>query len=1293
VSQSADPSLAALPSPRPSLLRRGLRLLGWLALAALLLLALAVTLLRYVILPQIGDYKAEIEAAASGIVGQRVSIGQIDARWQGLNPDLILDDLRLLDAAGEPTLTLARVEGVLSWQSLWRWRPVLALLAFDGPVLHIRRDGEGHLTIAGMPAAADGDSGFADWALAQKRIRIRDATIVWDDQWRGAPPLVLEDLQLALDNRGRDHRFGLSALPPKALADRLEVRGEISGEITANPAEALAKLTGRIYVQLDYADLAGWRAWLDYPLDLPQGRGALRVWGDLADGGGALTADLALEDVRLRLQPGLPELDLDNLRGRLTGRYQNGVWSLRGEKLELLTRRGLRIVPTDFAVEWTQKPGTPGGDLIDGKASASFMDLGALAALAEYLPLDQGSRQLLRRHRPQGQIAGLTASWGFADGALKRYAVKADFSGLGMQAGGYFPGSGGLGGHVDMTERGGRLSLDNGRSSLLLPAVFPEAEILLDTLRGEAEWTVNGQEIEVRLPRFEFASPDAAGEAHGRYRFTGEGPGVIDLEAGVTRARAAAVWRYMPHVVNANARAWLRRGLVDGRGYDGRLTLKGNLADFPFRDGQGGQFSITAKVAAGRVDYADGWPPIEDIDADLEFGVGMSIRARSGRVLGARLSGVSAVMPDFNVADEILLVRGAAAGPTGEFFRFIATSPVAASIHHATDGMKAKGDGQLELELDLPMQRIEESRVRGHYRLHNNELAVVDGLPPLLGVSGQLDFTESSLTAKSLAGRVFGGPFKARIAETGGKTRIEADGHADVAEVIRHFGWPLAGRLSGNAAWQAAIGIGKDQVETAVSSDLTGIASTLPPPLDKAAAAMLPLRLEQTYLAGGGEQFRLSLGALAAATLQRRAGAWERGVVALGESAVRLLEKTPDKATDRGLNIRIALPSLDADAWRSLLSPEATTGAGGLARVTLATPLLRLLGRDYHRVNASLSPTVGGWRADIDSVEANGDLLWRGEGKGRLEGHLRRLIVTSAAADEDSFDSLPDMALLIDDFRLGAKDEKGERALGRLELKARNADGVWRMDQLSLQNPDGAFTGKGLWANAGARHQTQLEFDLNVRDAGKLLTRLGYVDAVRRGTATLSGALQWNGPLTDMDYLSLSGQLSVKAEKGQFNKLDPGVGKLLGLISLQSLPRRLSLDFRDIFSEGLAFDSIDSHLAIDRGVMRTTEPLRITGPAAQVDMEGEADLRHETQNLNVVVRPEVGNLAAVGTAALINPVAGAAALVATNTVLKKPLSRLFSYRYHVTGSWSDPQVDKVEPREETANFPLSGAKP
>ena len=281
---------------------RGLRWAGWLVFAAWLAFTVLVLALRFVVLPKVADYREDIERAASKAVGQPVSIGRIEARWQGLNPDLVLDDVVVADRQGMPAFSLARVEGVMSWQTLWRLRPTLKLLAFDGPVLHVRREINGKLTVAGMDAEGEGDPAFAEWVLEQKRIRIHDATIVWEDRLRKAPPLILEDLQFALDNSGRRHRFGLSAAPPAHLAARIDIRGEVRGEL----GDALDHLTGKLFVELDYADLAGWRAWVDYPVPLPQGRGALRVWGDLDEGAGKVTADVALEELRIRLGASCP---------------------------------------------------------------------------------------------------------------------------------------------------------------------------------------------------------------------------------------------------------------------------------------------------------------------------------------------------------------------------------------------------------------------------------------------------------------------------------------------------------------------------------------------------------------------------------------------------------------------------------------------------------------------------------------------------------------------------------------------------------------------------------------------------------------------------------------------------------------------------------------------------------------------------------------------------------------------------------------------------------------------------
>ncbi len=1246
-----------------SRLRAVLRGLAWTGFALWLAFAALVLVLRYAVLPNVAHFQPQIETAIGQAIGQRVTIGRIEARWRGLNPDLVLDQMAIVNPQGEQVFALERVETVLSWHSLWRMRPILALLVIERPVLHVRRERDGRITVAGIETESEGDPAFTEWVLHQKRIRIRDATVVWEDRLRNAPPLALEDLQFGLDNRGRRHRFGITAAPPTDLAARIDLRGEVDGDL----GEALADLSGRLFLQLDYADLAGWKAWVDYPVGLAQGHGALRAWVDFGEGLGRLTTDLALDAVRIRLGPKVPELDLQSLRGRLSGRYRVGAWRVAGNNVELQTGDGLRVPSTDFQLEWQQDQ-TSGK--VTGTAGISFADLGVLSRLADFIPLDLRSRNLLGRFRPQGTLAELRASWSQLGDVPEQYALRAAFTGLGLQPEGYMPGAKGLSGQLDFNEKGGSLSIDSGASGLSLPAVFPEPDMAFDKLRVRANWQVSDKAVNVKLERLQFQGADATGSASGTYRYDGEGPGTIDLSGSITEADGRAVWRYMPRAVNADVATWLRRGIVAGRAHDAHLVLKGNLIDFPFRDPAKGKFLVTAKAEGVKLDYAEGWPQIDGIKADMNFGTGMRIVAERGRILEASLDDVIVEIPDFEAPEEMLLVRGAALGSTATFLDFIERSPVGASIDHFTRDMRAKGDGRLDLGLDIPLRDVMKTRVRGDYRFINNEVLVLDALPPIVRVNGRLAITENSIASPEITGRAFGGPVRVAIGSQSGRVEIQAAGTANVAEVTQHFGVPGRERLGGSAGWKAAIEIRHQLSGLRIESDLAGVSSSLPEPLTKAAGVPLPLRIERVPMEGEGDQFRIDAGEVVRGLLVRRGGRIERGSLVVGQGQAAL--------PAQGVAIRVALPRVDADAWRAIFDhPGAERRQGpampSLAVIGVETPALRLFGREFSQVNSEIRPREDGWQIALNMQEAQGDLLWRKAGEGSLEGHLRRLVVRSAAetagADTTAFNTLPGLDLKVDDFRIGS------RQLGQLTLRARNEKGAWQLQTLNLQNPDGALTGRATWFNVPGEHRTRLDFELTANDVGKLLDRLGYPDAIRRGTATLGGDLQWHGPLTGIHYPTLTGRMAVSAANGQFNKLEPGVGRLLGLISLQSLPRRLTLDFRDIFSEGLAFDSIEGQTVVNAGVMRTVEPLRINSPAAQIEIQGEADLKNETQNLVVQVRPQIGAVAALG-AALVNPIAGAAALVAS-TVLQNPLGRLFTYRYHVTGSWSDPRVEKV----------------
>ena len=1312
---------------------QGLLLSFWVIYFAFIALILA---LRYSILPNIQDYRADLEQFVSRSLGQPVSIGRVEASWDGINPDLTLIDVRVADAQGRPAFAFSRVETILSWWSVPRAQLQLRLLRIDEPTLNLRRDAAGSYTIAGIPIGQTGGGGnVADWVLAQRRIRIRGATLVWEDELRQAPPLVLKEVNFALDNEGSQHRFGLTALPPAEFAAPIDLRGDFRG---AN-FEQLAAWSGQAYAEVDYADLAIWRQWIDYPLALPHGAGAFRAWFDLADGRPhTITTDVALRNASLRLAADLPLIELDHLSGRLDLRLSPGGFDLEADQLQLMTRRlvsgteetrpAINIAPTDFQLTWQSaltsaaandgnsnkvKSGRIGTTDAEasrlpvgaGTISASRLDIGALAALAGHFPLDARSRSLLFEYAPKGVVSELNAQWKGGTSGLQSYAMKGSFADLAVSAQGGFPGFSGLSGSLEVSEQGGQAVLQTGKSTIDLPAVFPVSLIELDSLAALAEWTVKDGHLEARLKQADFSGPEAAGSAQGIYRTTDEGPGYVDMTAALTRAGAKAVWRYMPHAVGEGARLWLRDSLLAGTSGDAKLALKGNLADFPFLDKSKGQFLVKVKARDVVLDYGTGWPRIEGIHGDLRFeGNGMVIDAQRGTIFGAKLSNTHVEIPDFDAPISTLYVKGQADGPTAEFLKFIDKSPVAERIDHFTDGMQASGNGRLDIKLTIPLDeaKLAESKIDGDYRFNNNEVTVDNALPPIRQVNGNVQFSGDDLRVPEINGTLFGGPLKIKGGlQKDGNVLITADGTISIAELRQQFDSPLLGSFSGSTPYRGEVRINKRNADLVVNSTLVGLASTLPEPFAKTAAEALPLRLEKVLLskdAGSGaqpvvrDQLNATLGNVLSLQLVRRKQsgdfAVERGAISVGQVGV-----LPLQVPERGVLLTVAAKRLDLDHWRSLLPtsggaegdakavPSPSSDALPIDSIRLKTDDLILLGHHFHSVDLAAASSPSSWKAQVNSQQATGDLLWESAGRGKLSARFRKMVldqpVSDAATDNpsdtptasDAVKELPALDLIADEFQFG------ERRLGRLELQAVNEGNAWRLERILASSPSGTLAGSGVWRIGGGRSRTELDFKLDSSDVGKLLDRLGYPGAVKAGTARLGGKIGWNASPASLDFASLSGDMDLAVSKGQFVKLDPGAaGKLLGLISLQGLPRRISLDFKDVFSEGFAFDSISSKLAVQGGIMRT-DRLQIDGPSARVVMSGEVDLKQETQRLNVTVQPELGGTAALGVA-LINPVAGVATWVA-HKMLQNPLNQIFGYDYLVTGSWDDPKVEKV----------------
>jgi len=268
------------------------------------------------------------------------------------------------------------------------------------------------------------------------------------------------------------------------------------------------------------------------------------------------------------------------------------------------------------------------------------------------------------------------------------------------------------------------------------------------------------------------------------------------------------------------------------------------------------------------------------------------------------------------------------------------------------------------------------------------------------------------------------------------------------------------------------------------------------------------------------------------------------------------------------------------------------------------------------------------------------------------------------------------------------------KKLGRVEIEAINTDPTsprsnvgreWRLSKLNITVPEASFKATGKWVTSRDGTQqaiTDMNFRLDLSDSGDLLTRLGTKDALRGGGGKLEGQVNWQGSPLTLHYPTLSGRFNVNIGRGQFLQAEPGVAKLLGVLSLQALPRRLLLDFRDVFSAGFAFDTIRGDVSIQQGIANTRN-LQMKGVNAVVQMEGSSDIARETQNLRVLILPEVD----AGTASLLagialNPAIGLSTFLA-QLVLRQPLSRVNTQEFSIDGTWNDPKVTKITSHSAT----------
>lgn len=1241
-----------------------------------ILLAVAVGGAR-LLLAQLPGYGDRLTAWVADEVGLDVEFERIDVRFNLRGPEISFRRATVAaPGRNEPFLRARRASVTLDpWALAMGRDDFVSRLRLEGTRLTVVRNAEGGFELQEAPLLANSDRLFArlpariDVVLADTALVYRDALAGVD--WRFA------DVEVGLVREPGHVTVDASASPPRDLG----ARASLSFEATAAGGDGPVG-DWRVVADVRDADLAalgtGFRLGR---LPAVEGRGDVAL--TLESGGQGIASAAVTADVRGFALPGVAP---------------GARWSYDRVAFEAEwtrdARRGWTLGLDDVALTRNGRAWAAGGDsrvrarrFEDGgrqlSVTSDFVRLEDLRPFVRLLPRSDRVERWLDAD-VRGDLHDVDVSFTRRDGALD-YAVSGRFRGLGVDASARFPGFSGLSGEVRADNGSGRIRFRSPSVELEWPA-YARGALGLDALDGVVVWRRGRDGL--RIVSDDLAFSALGGSARTSLELTlpaGAGSPRADVEASLTRADVTAVKRLVPRgLVPDPVVEWLDTALDGGTARDVELELYGPLDRFPFDDGRG-RLRVAADVSDAELEFVEGWPRAVDLDGRVEF-VNASFRARGdGRVLGQRTSDLEVAIPDLR--DPVLSVDTATAGPLGDVLAFLEGAPlIARELGPELARLRVHaGTGRVQLDLDLPLLEFGAYSLDAALNVADGELSVDGFAPRVRALEGRLDVAGTDVTADSLEAVFLDGPVSisvANAAAAGYRAVLGVDGETSFDAVEREFGLRLADRIDGRTSWHGELWLpaqradARAPVRVTVASSLAGLASRYPPPLEKAPEQPSELDLEFEF-AEPGLAVDGSLGASRRFAL-RFARDGER--FGLTEGVLRFGGGAPSLSGTPGLTVAGALPQLDLGPWLELVQSAHGSAAGELlSAVELEVAALTAFGQRLGSSRLDVARDSDRWRIGVTSERVAGSIeVPRGTRPARpqIVADMKRVVLADGAgADAASLDALdprelPGLTVHADELVLGPRE------LGEVDLEIRPAPRGLRLVSFASRHGEMHIDATGSWlvrGNDGAR--TRLAVNLSSTQVASTLEKLGFDPVIEGELADVTASVEWPGAPSKDWLRNVHGDVTVRVETGSMLDIEPGAGRVVGLMSILALPRRLALDFRDVFNKGFVFDEITGDFLILDGDAYT-DNLKLTGPAAEIGVAGRTGLADRDYEQQAVVTAEPGNMLPTVGGLIGGPGVGAALLIFTR-IFSEPLKGIGRAVYCIGGSWDDPEVERL----------------
>lgn len=1270
---------------------RELRFFLQAAIITLLISAAVVVAFAQMALPWLADNPQRIEQWLSDRLGRQVSIGHVSGLWTRAGPRLVIDDLRIAaSSTTEGELRLPRSELALNLYAAFQRNRSWNEFRVVGLDLALSRDAAGEWRLRGIDLDAHDNASMGALGV-----------------------VVLADMHLSVSDP--EHSVDLDMRIPELRVVNLgritRVLGRLgNGEGSDAPLSLAADIdiqqrSGRLYLggnQLNVANLLA--AHVIDGVHLVSAAGDLQAWASWQEGQvDDVHLKLALDQIILQSNR---EIEIDEkLSVQPRSAFDALTMSARWQRRD----KGWRLDLARLSANRQGEPGTDGRLIVEysgaqssgWKVAANALDIGTIAPIAM---LSDSTPEKLRRWLYRGNPRGLIDAIEAHGESAQNYDIDAAVSDFSVRDDDSIPGINSLSARLRGDAQGLLLEVPDQATRIDYSKVFRKPFELVHFGGDIAAWK-EGDDWRLQTHRFALEGKEFSVALRGGAQLQAQGSQPsLDLAAVVTRGNVDVAKMFWPvATMPANAVEWLDTALQEGEVTAGRAVIRGDLDHWPFDD-NAGRFEARAELEGLKLSFLPDWPSGENLAVSATFiNNGMQAIAHSGKTMGLVVDNAEANIADFHEPVLDLTIGGHGAGK--DLLSYLRATPVGEDHADYLAGLAIGGSGVAQIGLEVPLKHHEDSTLDGRVDLSDADLDESTWDLHFKKASGQVKFTRSSVVADALEtgfegfpvtlglsiGSAASDPANAFEASLEGVLPVKV-AFAKASDLDAAFV-----RFPGQADWHVGLAIGsangpaRGRNTLTLTSDLQGIAIDLPEPLSKAADSQLPfsLTLDMPPL---GRPFSASLG-----DVLQIDGRLPSPTSPLSAN----IELGPSPSTNElpvsGIRVNGHAKTFDVGGWIGTFSDGG--GNGDLLKgVALDVDDLQLVGRGFPNLHLEMKPDDDAMKIAVAGESMEGELsvptveLHR---RGITAQMKRVLWPDLAPGNEDappalsSVDptSIPPLHLWIGELQLG------ETNFGDMRLESFPTREGMRLDMLETRSANLDMDASGDWRGSADESHSRLVIDMTSENLGKMLDTFGFAGIIEGGQTVARIDATFPGSPAAFALANSTGTLDISVEKGRILDVEPGAGgRLFGLFSLREIPRRLSLDFSDLFKSGMSFNSIKGGFELDDGSART-DSLHISSPAADITISGRTDLRKREYDQEMAVTPRAGVALPVVGALAGGPVGAAAGLV-VQTLIGKSINKAARSRYKVTGSWEKPVIaligrEKVTPADEASESDAS----